>query len=141
MKEKKAANTFKSPAAASVEKQTKSAASVKKIRTARKWIAMLNVFSFVDKGLLLRVLPFILFTSTLMLFYIANGYIAEKTIREIDKTTKEIKELRSESVTVNSELMSLSRKSVVAKKVEPMGIRQLMTPPKKILLKAQHTKQ
>lgn len=137
MKEEKTGNTFKKSSQPKTEKSERQQVAGSKIRAARKWIAMFNVFSFIDKSLLLRIMPFVLFMSVLMLFYIANGYLAEKTIREIDKTTKEIKELRSESVTVSSDLMSASRKSIVAKKVEELGIKQLMAPPKKILLKTQ----
>ncbi|HNB34323.1 MAG TPA: FtsL-like putative cell division protein [Bacteroidia bacterium] len=43
--------------------------------------------------------------------------------------------MRSEYISVKSELMFKSRQSQVAKEVLPMGIKQLTVPPKKIVLK------
>ena len=39
------------------------------------------------------------------MLYIANSYYAEHTVRDIDKTEKELKELRSEFIRGKSELM------------------------------------
>jgi hypothetical protein len=105
------------------------------IRQARKYLSMLNFIGKIDKKMLIKILPFIFFMMGLGLVYIANSYLAEKTIREIDKTAKEIKELRSEYISVKSELMFKSRQSQVAKEVLPLGVKQLTVPPKKILLK------
>jgi len=43
--------------------------------------------------------------------------------------------LRSEYISVKSDLMFKSRQSQVAKEVLPLGIKQLDVPPKKIVLK------
>lgn len=126
-------NTLKEPPK---EVKEKSAAdSAKKISAARRYISMLNVIGLIDKKIMLRLLPFAFFLMALSLVYIANSYVAEKNIREIDKTSKEIKELRSEYISVKSELMFKSRQSQVAKEVLPQGIKQLTVPPKKIVLK------
>jgi DNA-binding transcriptional regulator GbsR (MarR family) len=80
-------------------------------------------------------MPFIFFLTVLGIFYIANSYVSEKAIREIDKTSKDIKDLRSEYITVKSELMFKSRQSEVSKSVLPLGIKHLIVPPKKIIVK------
>ena len=107
----------------------------KGIRAARKFMSTINVFGYVDIKMFVRIMPFIFFLTGIGLVYIANSYVAEKTIRDIDKASKDIKELRSEYITVKSDLMFKSRQSEVAKEVLPLGIKHLTVPPKKIVLK------
>ncbi|MBS1764131.1 MAG: hypothetical protein JSS90_04085 [Bacteroidetes bacterium] len=126
-------NTYKKQ-----EKETKSkgvSEGAKRVSAARKYLSMLNVIGLIDKKIMIKMLPFAFFLMGLSLVYIANSYVAEKNIREIDKTAKEIKELRSEYISVKSDLMFKSRQSQVAKEVEAQGIKQLTVPPKKIVLK------
>ncbi|HNR19009.1 MAG TPA: FtsL-like putative cell division protein [Bacteroidia bacterium] len=131
-------NSFKKPPREKA-KQQKQVAAGSRFKAARRWLKVVNIFGLVDKGMLLKVMPFIFFLTVLGLFYIANSYTSERTIRNIDKTAKEIKELRSEYISVKSDLMFVCRQSQVAKSVEPYGIRHLTTPPKKIVLKSQQT--
>lgn len=126
-------NTYKEQENKSKEK--KSLDNTGRISAARKYIVMLNFIGWIDKKILIKMLPFAFFLMGLSLVYIANSYVAEKNIREIDKTAKEIKELRSEYISVKSDLMFKSRQSQVAKEVLPLGIKQLDVPPKKIVLK------
>lgn len=126
-------NTYKEQENKSKEK--KSSDNTGRISAARKYIVMLNFIGLIDKKILIKMLPFAFFLMGLSLVYIANSYVAEKNIREIDKTSKEIKELRSEYISVKSDLMFKSRQSQVAKEVLPLGIKQLEVPPKKIVLK------
>jgi Bacteriodetes cell division protein (FtsL-like) len=65
---------------------------------------------------------FFLFLSVLAVLYIANGHVADKTIRDINKTQKEIKQLQFEYKTVKSELMYRSEESQVLKAAEPLGL-------------------
>lgn len=127
-------NSFKTPPRKKAQKQV---AAGSRFKAARRWLKLMNVFSLVDKGVLLRIMPFIFFLTVLGLFYIGNSYTSERTIREIDKTSKEIKELRSEYISVKSDLMFVCRQSQVSKSVEAYGIKHLTTPPKKIVLKSQ----
>lgn len=129
-------NSFKKPPREKAKAQ-KHVVAGSRFKAARRWLKLINVFGFVEKGMLLKIMPFIFFLTVLGLFYIANSYTNERTIRNIDKTAKEIKELRSEYISVKSDLMFVCRQSQVAKSVEPYGIRHLTTPPKKIILKSQ----
>ena len=110
------------------EKKKKSFAS------SRRFLKLLNVFGLVEKGLLMKVMPFIFFLTGIGLIYIANSHVADKNIREIDKTTKEIKELKSEYTITKADLMNKSIQSAVQKEVLPLGLKEAMVPPKKIIV-------
>jgi hypothetical protein len=88
-----------------------STSSIKEIldgRKTREWVV--------------RNLGFIIYVTILIFFYIGNRYSCEKTIRGIVEIEKELKELRFESITTASELMSLSRMSEVSKMVKEKGL-------------------
>tara|TARA_B100001109_G_scaffold255753_1_gene260558 strand:+ start:5783 stop:6178 length:396 start_codon:yes stop_codon:yes gene_type:complete len=90
--------------------------------------------SFLSKDQVVNSLPFLFFLTFLGICYIANGYQAERLIRGLYKTNNELKELRSEYITTKSELMYVSKQSEVAKATESIGLRELTSPPKKIVL-------
>lgn len=94
-----------------------------------KWLKMDEYFNKENLG---NTLPFIFFFGFLVMVYISNNYYAEKTIRQKDKIKNELKELRSEYISVKSALMFGSKQSEVAKIVAPMGIKESVVPPKKI---------
>nr|WP_255578617.1 FtsL-like putative cell division protein [Chitinophaga sp. sic0106] len=85
--------------------------------------------------MLVQNMPRILFLAALALIYIANSHLAEKKIRRINQLSKEIKELKWEYINVKSELMFQSKMSEVSKSVEQLGLKQLNSPPRKIVLK------
>ncbi len=77
-------------------------------------------------------IPFMLFVACATIVYIAYGYYADDTIREVNKITNNLKELRSEFIYTKSELMFASKQSEVAKAVEQIGLKEPTTPPLKI---------
>lgn len=83
-------------------------------------------------------LPFILFLAVVALVYIANNHLAEKKIIRINRLSREIKELKWEYLSVKSELMFRSKLSEVSKAVEPLGLKELSTPPQRIAPAAQN---
>lgn len=87
------------------------------------WKRWLNYQSLVHQ------VPFFLFLAVLAVVYIYNGHYADKTIRNINKTAKEVKELQWEYKTVKSEVMYKSKQSELAKAVEPLGLKELTEPP------------
>lgn len=104
--------------------------------------SFLNIFSgnFLSKDYVIHQLPFILFLTGIGLGYIANGYYAEKSVREISRINSELKELKSEYITTKSELMFMSNQSEVARASATLGLKESVTPPKKIVVKtARHT--
>lgn len=93
--------------------------------------------SVLTKDFVMDQLVFILFLTALAILYIGNRYNAEKIFMQTSKLQKEIKELRSERITTQSELMKISKLSEVAKLVDSknLGLHELVEPPKKIILK------
>ena len=86
----------------------------------------------ISKEWMTRQIPFALFIIILLLIHIYNVHTTERIIRKTDTLNKEIKELRSEYITILSELMSESKQSTVAKKLDTLGIKELISPPIKI---------
>lgn len=80
----------------------------------------------------LKHLPFILFLGLMAIFYIANGYYADDKIREVNRTSNQLKELRSEYISTKSDLMFASKQSEVAKSAEALGLKEPVVPPMKI---------
>src|SRR5436190_7891564 len=87
------------------------------------WKKWLNYQSVVKQ------IPFFLFLTLLAVIYIYNGHFADKTIRSINKTSKEVKELQYEYKTVKSEVMFRSKQSELIKAVEPLGLKELVEAP------------
>lgn len=78
--------------------------------------------------------PFIIFLCFLVMIYIANSHWTMKNIRNIDKLSKEIKELSWEYKSLKADLMFKSKMTEVAKKVDTLGLKELIEPPKKIVV-------
>jgi hypothetical protein len=93
-----------------------------------------SIFSgtFLTEEKNLKHLPFILFLGLMAIFYIANGYYADDKIREANKISNELKELRSEYISTKSDLMFASKQSEVAKSAEAIGLKEPVVPPMKI---------
>ncbi|PKP51124.1 MAG: hypothetical protein CVT95_01595 [Bacteroidetes bacterium HGW-Bacteroidetes-12] len=97
--------------------------------------------SFLAKENVVRGLPFVLFLTFLGLLYIANGYNTEKLVRELDNINDELKELRSEYITIKSDLNYESKQSQVASKSELFGVKESTIPPTKIIVSAKELEQ
>lgn len=107
---------------------------VKKKRSSGKLTRFMNVFGVLDRNQVVHAMPFILFVTVLIIFYIGNSYNAESTIRKIDKIKMELKDKRAEFISTKSDVMFRSKPSEVAKAVEPMQIREPLEPPKRIVV-------
>lgn len=81
---------------------------------------------------IVKNIPFYLFLSVLTVLYIANGHYADKTIRKINVTARHLKEMEYEFKTIKREVIFRSKESELVKAVEPLGLRELLTPPMKI---------
>ena len=78
---------------------------------------------------IVKNIPFFLFLAVLAILYIYNGHHADKLVRKIAVTEKNIKELEYEYKTVNSDLIFRSKASELIKAVEPLGLREPKLPP------------
>ena len=119
-------NTFK-------KEETK---SDNKKETGKVTRSLANIFSgnFLSKDNVVRSLPFIFFLTFLGILYIANGYYAERTVRDLYKVGNELKELRSEYITIKSDLNYKSKQSQVAQATLELGIKESTVPPTKIVV-------
>lgn len=103
------------------EKEIREAKEAREAR--REW---LKIFSY---RWITRNIPFFLFLAGLAVVYIYNGHYADKTIRSINKVSKELKELHHEYKTLKSEVMFRSKQSELAKAVDTLGLKELTVPP------------
>ena len=78
---------------------------------------------------IVRNIPFFLFLAALAVLYIYNGHHADKLVRKIAVTEKNIKELEYEFKAVKSDLIFRSKASELVKAVEPLGLREPKQPP------------
>ncbi len=74
-------------------------------------------------------IPFYLFATMLIILYIANGHYADKMIREINSTAKNLKEKEYEFKTIKRDVIFRSKESELAKAVAPLGLKELLIPP------------
>ena len=89
----------------------------------RDWKRLLN-YQWIVKNI-----PYFLFLSVLAVLYIYNGHYSDNTIKDINKTSKELKELQYEYKSLKSEVMFRSKQSELAQAVEPLGLKELVQPP------------
>lgn len=87
------------------------------------WKKWLNYQSIVQQ------VPFFLFLALLAVLYIYNGHYANKTIRSINNTEREVKELVYEYTAIKGELIARSKQSELIKAVEPLGLKELVSSP------------
>jgi Bacteriodetes cell division protein (FtsL-like) len=73
---------------------------------------------------IVRNIPFFLFLAVLAIVYIYNGHHADKLVRKIAVTEKNIKELQYEFKTVKSDLIFRSKASELIKVVAPLGLQE-----------------
>ena len=81
---------------------------------------------------IVKNIPFFLFLSVLTVLYIANGHRADKTIRKINSTTNDLKELQFEYKTLKSEVMFKSEERQIVKATEPLGLKVSKETPQRL---------
>ena len=109
-------------------------ASVQKGRLGR---ATQEVFGggVLEKERTFRMFPFLLFLSFLAFIYITNDFTLESKVREISHLQKDVMELRYEYISVKSNLITISKQSQLAKRLEKLGIKENKEPLKVIRVK------
>jgi cell division protein FtsL len=107
----------------------------KKVKTG-SFVKELLSGSMVTDKIILKNLWYIILVTFLAAVYIGNRFHAERITRETAKIQREVKELRSESLSISADLMYLSRQSEVIKLVKSRGLNleELKTPPYKLLV-------
>lgn len=98
--------------------------SIKRDKELRfHWKRLLNYQSIVKQ------IPFFLFLAALAVVYIYNGHLADKTIRAISRTERDLKELQYEYKTVKGDVLFRSKQSELIEAVEPLGLKELTAAP------------
>ena len=67
--------------------------------------------------------------AMLAVVYIYNGHMADKLIRNIQRSTRELKDLRNEFKSVKGEALLRSRQSEIRETVRSIGLVELTTEP------------
>lgn len=98
--------------------KTENTEQVKEKKVGKKSIGSLFNSQWITSNM-----NFFLFLSFLAIIYIANGHWADKTIRNIDKTKRELRDLQFEYKTVKAELMHKTEESQILKVAEPLGLK------------------
>jgi len=92
--------------------------------------------SMVTEKIILKNLGYLLMLTLLGAIYIANRFHAEKLTRETTRLQKEVKDLRSESLSTSADLMYASKQSEVFRlvKEKELNLEELREPPFKIIV-------
>ena len=105
-----------------------------KAELPRNFLTQLLTEGVISKQSATDMMPFIVYLAFLAMIYIGNRHFTENTIREIDKLSKEVKELSWEFKTVKADLMLKSTQTEVAKLVDTLGLKESVEPPTKIVI-------
>jgi len=98
----------------------------KEVKIKKRIFVIKDLFSY---RWILNNLVFFLFVAFLTVLYIANGHEADKMIRDVNATTKNIKDLKFEFKTLKSEEISRSRQAQVVQAASSLGLKMPMQPP------------
>jgi Bacteriodetes cell division protein (FtsL-like) len=82
---------------------------------------------------IVKHVPFALFLALLAVVYIGNGHYADNVIRDIGKAEQELKQVQYQYKTLKAEVMFRSKESELARAVEPLGLKQGVEPPVKLV--------
>ena len=102
--------------------KTKDTQGQKKATSKKRWSLKTNQW-------IVKNIPFYFFLAAITVLYIANGHYADKLVRKINATDKNLKELEYEFKTVKRDVIFRSKQSELAKAVEPLGLKPLVIPP------------
>ncbi|MFT4153946.1 FtsL-like putative cell division protein [Parafilimonas sp.] len=87
---------------------------------------------WINYAWIVRHFGFLLFLATLAVVYIANGHWADDTIRDINITQKQVKDMEYEYKNLKSLEMYRSRESQVTQAAAALGLKPGTTPPVKL---------
>lgn len=92
--------------------------------------------TMISEKIILGNLGYIGLITILAAFYIMNRFHAEKITRESARLQREVRDLRSESLSLSADLMNSSRQSYVLRLVKERGLNleELKTPPYKLIV-------
>ena len=86
-------------------------------------------------GFVDRYLRFIVFLTFVGIVYIWNSHTAEKQVRQLESLKREIRQLKTEFVTLDADLSHGTKHSEIASLVDTLGLEPLRKPPFKLYKK------
>ncbi|MDD4644615.1 MAG: FtsL-like putative cell division protein [Bacteroidales bacterium] len=91
---------------------------------------------YLERDVVLRQIPFLLFVAAAILLYIFNQYRGENVMRQIMTLEKDIREMRAEAVSTAFDLQELSKQSEVKQMIIDLELplQEAKTPPYKIVM-------
>ena len=92
--------------------------------------------SLVNYNWIVKHFVFLLFLASLAIIYIANGHWADNTIRDINATAKQVKEMEYEYKNLKSIEMYRTRESQVREAAAALGLKPAAEPPVKLEVQA-----
>jgi hypothetical protein len=102
----------------------------------KKGIGRYLALDYLTEGLILKNLMFVLFLGALAVVYIANSHYAERNARKVLALQKEIKELRWQYLTIESENMYNSRRTELTERLRQEGFpNDHPTTPRRIIVR------
>ena len=110
--------------------------NIKKPGTAGSFMKELLSGSMVSEKIILKNLGYVSLLTFLAALYIGNRFHSEKITRETTKLSREVRDLRSESLSTSADLMLVSKQSEVFRLVREKGLslEELKSPPYKLLV-------
>lgn len=92
--------------------------------------------SMITEKLILKNLGYLLLLTLLGAIYIANRFHEERITRETTRLEKEVKDLRTESLSTSADLMNASKQSEVFRLVKDreLNLEELHEPPFKLIV-------
>ena len=88
---------------------------------------------------IVRHFGFLLFLALLAVIYIANVHWADNTVRDINITQKQVKDMEYEYKNLKSLEMYRSRESQITKAAAALGLKPAATPPVKLEIQQKPT--
>ena len=90
--------------------------------------------SLINYTWIVKHFAFLMFLSALAVIYIANGHWADKTIRNINVTAKQVKDMEYEYKNLKSLEMYRTRESQVTQAAAALGLKPAAVPPVKLVI-------
>jgi len=91
--------------------------------------------SIITQDKFLQQWPYVILLACLSILLIANNYVSERIIRETNSINRELNELRTEHLATLSEYLQKKQQSEIARRLNTVGIRESVVPPKRIIVK------
>lgn len=105
-----------------------------KAQATRSFVQSVFSVNWLSSSSFVGYVPFVAFAGFLAIMYIANRHYAERTVRQIDRLSREVKEMSWDYKSISAEMMKLTTQSEVAKRADSLGLKERTEPPKKITL-------